>query len=305
MDIKNSLYVEKYRPNKLDEFIGNSDVMVRFANYIKNKDAPHLLLYGRAGTGKTTLAKLLVSEIGADKLYINASDENDIETVRTKIKRFAMSASINNNLKFIILDEADYLTPNAQAALRSLMESVSHITRFILTANYQSRIIEALVSRCTSFEIRPLSKPMVAARIDHILKTEGIKYDVKDFVPIINSYFPDLRKIINEIQRCVIGNKLVVDSETIKHSDYRLQVLEVLKDKKEKKKFEVIRKLVLNNQVKDFSDMYSLIYENLDDITDDPGQAILIIAEQQFRDSLVVDKEITFCACIVRLLEVI
>jgi hypothetical protein len=137
------------------------------------------------------------------------------------------------------------------------------------------------------------------------LKAEKIQFDVKDFVPIVNSYFPDLRKIINEIQRCVMGGKLVVDTETIKHSDYRLQLLEVLKDKKEKNKFEVIRKIVLNNQVKDFTDVYAMLYENLDDITDHVGESILIIAEQQFRDSLVIDKEITFMACIVRLLEIL
>jgi len=304
MTKENTLFVEKYRPHTLEDFVGNENVIKLLFNYIKSKDIPHLLLYGGPGTGKTTAAKLLVEQIGCDYLYINASDENDVETVRTKVKRFAMSMS-ESHIKIVILDEADYLSLSSQAALRNLMESTSVNTRFILTANYQNRIIEPLRSRCVMLELRPLSKPLVMARLDTILKLESISYNPEDLVPIINSHFPDLRRIINEVQKCTIDNKLNVDVNLIIESDYRLKILDILISKSPMKdKFEKIRKLVLNNQVKEFNDIYRLLYDNIDSIVSDVGDGILIISDQQYRDALVIDKEICFMSCIVRLLDI-
>jgi len=301
---ENTLLVEKYRPRILNDFIGNNEIINLFSSYIRSKDIPHLLLFGRSGTGKTTAAKLLVSEIGCDFLYINASDENDVETIRTKVKRFALLSS-ESKIKIVILDEADYLSLSSQAALRNLMEATSSNTRFILTANYNNRIIEPLVSRCVSLEIRPLSKSAAMARLDKILKTESVSYSPEDLVPIINSHFPDLRKIINALQRCIIDNKLIVDKNLIIESDYRLKIIEILTSGLQiKLKFEQIRKLVLNNQIKEFNDIYRMLYENIDKIVNNPGEGILIISEQQYRDALVIDKEITFMACIIRLLGV-
>lgn len=211
----------------------------------------------------------------------------------------------------ILTHNCDYMTPNAQAALRNLMETTSKYTRFILTANYLNRITDPILSRCTLFEVLPLSKPMVAARLDQILKLEKVKYDIADVVPIINAHFPDLRKILNELQKAIKDGKLVVDERQIIESDYRLKIIDILKDTKLKKndKFTKIRKLILDNQVKEFTNLYTLLYENINDIipgkdeyTEQKADAILVLADQQYQDSFVVDKEITFMACIVRLL---
>ena len=151
------LWVEKYRPQTLDTYVGNEHLVKKAGSYIKNDDIPHLLLYGKAGTGKTTLAKLIVNQIDCDYLYINASDENNVDTVRTKIKTFASSIGFKK-WKVVILDECDYITPNAQAALRNLMEVFSSHCRFILTCNYLERMLQPIVSRCQTYNISPPSK---------------------------------------------------------------------------------------------------------------------------------------------------
>lgn len=229
----------------------------------------------------------------------------------THIKSNVYDLNVPHNHNFfidhknILTHNCDYMSLSSQAALRNLMESTSVNTRFILTANYQNRIIEPLRSRCVMLELRPLSKPLVMARLDTILHSESIKYNPEDLVPIINSHFPDLRRIINEVQKCTIDNKLNVDVNLIIESDYRLKILDVLMSKSSvKDKFEKIRKLVLNNQVKEFNDIYKLLYDNIDNIVPNAGDGILVIADQQYRDVLVIDKEICFMACIVRLLNI-
>jgi replication factor C small subunit len=168
---EHTLYVEKYRPEKLDDYVGNSSIKEKVNIYLQSGDVPHLLLYGTAGTGKTTLAKLIAKNIDCDLMYINASDENNVDTVREKIKNFASTIGFRQ-WKLIILDESDYLTPNAQAALRNLMETFSKTTRFILTCNYVEKIIDPIQSRCQVFAITPPSKKDVAIRVSEILKTE-------------------------------------------------------------------------------------------------------------------------------------
>ena len=169
----NTLWVEKYRPSNLDTYIGNEHLKSKVSIYLESGDLPHLLLYGKAGTGKTTLAKLLVNNIECDYLYINASDENNVETVRTKVKNFASTIGFKD-MKVIILDECDYITPNAQAALRNLMETFSKHCRFVLTCNYVERIIDPIQSRCQSFQIIPPSKSDVAKHLHNILAKESI-----------------------------------------------------------------------------------------------------------------------------------
>ena len=175
MSKSNSLWVEKYRPSSLDTYIGNDHLKSKVSIYLESGDLPHLLLFGRAGTGKTTLAKLLVKNIECDYLYINASDENNVDTVRTKVKNFASTIGFKD-LKIIILDECDYITPNAQAALRNLMETFSRHCRFILTCNYVERIIDPIQSRCQSFQIVPPSKKEVAVHLSNILKHPLLPY---------------------------------------------------------------------------------------------------------------------------------
>ena len=199
-EIKHSLWVEKYRPTTMDTYIGNEHLKSKVEVYLESGDLPHLLLYGRAGTGKTTLAKLLVNNIECDYLYINASDENNVETVRTKVKQFASTMGFKD-MKIVILDECDYITPNAQAALRNLMETFSKHCRFILTCNYVERIIDPIQSRCQSFQIIPPDRKQVATHLSDILSKESVQYELDDIVTIVNSGYPDIRRVINSSQQ--------------------------------------------------------------------------------------------------------
>ena len=209
-EIKHSLWVEKYRPTTMDTYIGNEHLRSKVSVYLESGDLPHLLLYGRAGTGKTTLAKLLVKNIDCDYLYINASDENSVEVVRDKVKNFASTLGFAE-MKVIILDECDYITPNAQAALRNLMETFSKNCRFILTCNYVERIIDPIQSRCQSFQIIPPDRKQVAQHLSNILDNESVKYDLDNIVTIVNGGYPDIRRVINGAQRQVVNNELVID----------------------------------------------------------------------------------------------
>jgi len=188
---EHSLWVEKYRPNKLEDYVGNEHLKSKVAGYIESGDIPHLLLYGKAGTGKTTLAKLIVNSVDCDYMIINASDENNVDTVRNKVKNFASTIGFRQS-KIIILDEFDYMTPNAQAILRNLMETFSKHCRFILTCNYVEKVIEPIQSRCQTFQIVPPTKKDVAVQISKILQSEGVKFEIKDLVPIIDAGYPDL-----------------------------------------------------------------------------------------------------------------
>ena len=191
--LKHSLWVEKYRPNELDNYIGNDHLKSKVSVYLESGDIPHLLLFGRAGTGKTTLAKLLINNIDCDYLYINASDENSVDVVREKVKNFASTLGFKD-MKVIILDECDYITPNAQAALRNLMETFSKSTRFILTCNYVEKIIDPIQSRCQTFAITPPSKKDVAKRLNDILKemVNGIKDALESTPPELSADLVDM-----------------------------------------------------------------------------------------------------------------
>jgi DNA polymerase III delta prime subunit len=171
--VDNSLWVESYRPTKLVDYVGNEHLKSKVEGYLESGDVPHLLLYGRAGTGKTTLAKLIVKSVDCDYMVINASDENNVETVRTKVKNFASSMGFKK-YKIIILDEFDYMSQNAQAILRNLMETFSQHCRFILTCNYVEKVIEPIQSRCQTFQIVPPTKKDVAVQISKILKAESV-----------------------------------------------------------------------------------------------------------------------------------
>jgi len=212
--MSNTLWVEKYRPSSIDTYIGNEHLLDKVSVYLESGDLPHLLLYGRAGTGKTTLAKILVKNIECDYLYINASDENNVDTVRTKVKNFASTVGFKD-FKIIILDECDYITPNAQAALRNLMETFSKHCRFILTCNYVERIIDPIQSRCQSFQIIPPSKKEVAVHLSNILQNENVKFEVDDVATIVNGTYPDIRKVINTSQRNVVNKSLKLDTGSI------------------------------------------------------------------------------------------
>ena len=301
-NIKHSLWVEKYRPNTLQTYIGNDHLKSKVSVYLESGDVPHLLLFGRAGTGKTTLAKLIVNNIDCDYLYINASDENSVDVVREKVKNFASTLGFKD-MKVIILDECDYITPNAQAALRNLMETFSKNCRFILTCNYVERIIDPIQSRCQAFQIIPPDRKEVAQHLANILDNENVNYDIKNIATIVNGGYPDIRRVINGAQRQVVNNELVIDENTITQNDYKLQVLDILKTQDKKTSFQNIRQLLADSKVSDFSDLFRLLFDTIDDwATGHIAECILILSKYQQSDAVVVDKEINIMAMFVEII---
>ena len=304
-EMSNTLWVEKYRPTTLDNYIGNEHLKDKVSVYLESGDLPHLLLYGKAGTGKTTLAKLLVKNIECDYMYINASDENNVDTVRTKVKNFASTIGFKD-MKIIILDECDYITPNAQAALRNLMETFSKHCRFILTCNYVERIIDPIQSRCQSFQIIPPSRGEVAKHTHDILISENVTHEMDDLKVLIDSGYPDIRRIINSSQRNVVKGKLKLDTNSILQNDYKLKLLKILKTQNKKTAFKDIRQLLADNKITDFSDLFRLLYDDVDDWgKGHVAECILILARYELSDSQVVDKEINAMAMLIELLGVI
>jgi len=303
---EHSLWVEKYRPQTLADYVGNETVKETIQQYLETNDIPHLLFYGKAGTGKTTLAKLIVNTIKCDWMILNASDENNVDTVRTKVKNFASSVGFAG-FKVIILDEFDYMTPNAQAILRNLMETFSKHCRFILTCNYIEKIIDPIQSRCQSFAITPTTKKDVAIQVAKILDTEGVKYDIKNVADIITSYYPDIRRVINTCQLQSVKGELKVDKQIMVESDFKTKLLELLKAKDDKRNtFLNIRQAVADNKLNDYSEMYTMLYDKVDEYaTGNTANVILTIADGVSKDALVVDKEIVFMATIIQILNII
>ena len=305
MSKDNTLWVEKYRPQTLDTYIGNDHLKSKVEVYLESGDLPHLLLYGKAGTGKTTLAKLLVNNIECDYLYINASDENNVDTVRTKVKNFASTIGFKD-MKIIILDECDYITPNAQAALRNLMETFSKHCRFILTCNYVERIIDPIQSRCQSFQIVPPSKSEVAKHLHSILVNENVIDNMEDIKVLVDSGYPDIRRIINSAQRNVVKGKLKLDTSSIIQNDYKLKLLKILETQNKKNAFKDVRQLLADNKITDFADLFRLLYDEVDNWgKGHVAECILIIARYELSDSQVVDKGINAMAMLIELLGVV
>ena len=302
---EHTLFVEKYRPDTLDNYIGNEHLKSKVEHYLETGDLPHLLLFGKAGTGKTTLAKILVKNIECDYLYINASDENNVDTVRNKVKQFASTVGFKD-MKVIILDECDYITPNAQAALRNLMETFSKHCRFILTCNFVERIIDPIQSRCQSFQIVPPSRNEVAKHLHNILLQENIMDTPEDIKILVEMGYPDIRRVINSAQRNIVNGKIKLDTSSIIQNDYKLKLLKILETQNKKTAFKEIRQLLADNKVTDFADLFRLLYDEVD--TWGKGhvaECILIIARYELSDSQVVDKEINAMAMLIELLGVI
>jgi replication factor C small subunit len=301
--MSNSLWVEKYRPDTLEGYVGNEHILEKVKIYIENEDVPHLLLYGVAGTGKTTLAKIITNQIDCDVMYINASDENSVDAVRDKIRGFASSMGFRK-WKVVILDESDYLTPNAQAALRNLMETFSKSTRFILTCNYVEKVIDPIQSRCQTFAITPPSKKEVAKRLYDILNEEGVEFQNEDLAILVNSGYPDIRRVLNAAQRQVVGGKLKIDTTSTIQANYTDDVIKILQNGSDmKQQFTEIRQIIADSKVKDFTPLYRTLYDEVDNYASGKvGQTILNIADGQYKDSMVVDKEINVMAMMLNIL---
>jgi len=304
--VDNSLWVESYRPTKLVDYVGNEHLKSKVEGYLESGDVPHLLLYGRAGTGKTTLAKLIVKSVDCDYMVINASDENNVDTVRNKVKNFASSMGFKK-WKIIILDEFDYMSPNAQAILRNLMETFSQHCRFILTCNYVEKVIEPIQSRCQSFQIVPPTKKDVAVQISKILGAEGVTFEPKDLVPIIDAGYPDIRKIINTCQLNSNKGKLQVDTQNLLENDYKTKVLDILKSNDDKRnKYTNMRQAIIDSRVTDFSELFTMLYEKVDEYApSNTANVIIALSEGQSRHFNAIDKEIPMAATLIEILNLI
>ena len=300
--VENSLWVEKYRPSILENYVGNEHLKDKVKGYIENGDVPHLLLYGRAGTGKTTLAKLIVNSTNCDYMLINASDERGIDIIRNKVRTFASTVGFKDN-KIIILDEFDYMTPDAQASLRNLMETFSKHCRFILTCNYVEKVIEPIQSRCQTFQIVPPTKKDVAIQISKILKSEDIKFEVKDLVPIIDSGYPDIRKIINTCQLNSNKGVLKVDVENLLENDYKMKILDILKSGDDKRnRYMKLRQTLIDSRVTDFTELFTLLYDKVDEYApSNTANVILALSQGQTNHFHSIDKEIPMAACLIEI----
>ena len=302
------LYVEKYRPQNIGDTILPKGVKKSFEEFVQNKEIPNLLLCGTAGTGKTTIAKAMCNELGADFIVINGSDEGRlIDTLRTKIKNFASTVSLSGGPKVVILDEADYISAESvQPALRNFIEEFSSNCRFIFTCNYKNRIIAPLHSRCTviDFSIPKSEKSKLAGeflqRLIQICNEEGIKYEEKVLVELILKFFPDFRRCINEVQR--YGASGVIDSGLL--ATLSEEKLTPLIDMLASKDWSGMRKWVGQNSDNDLNTLYRKVFNALEQRLEPSSipAAVLFIADYQYKSAFAMDSEINFVACLTEIM---
>ena len=301
---QHTLWVEKYRSNTLNNYVGNENIKQTIQKYLDQNDIQNFLFYGPAGTGKTTLAKLIVNNLDCDYLYINASDERGIDTIRDKVSGFASAASFKP-LKVVILDEADFITIQGQAALRNVIETYSRTTRFILTCNFVERIIDPLQSRCQVLKIVPPSKNDIAKHVFNILKQEEAEIEVEDLKLVVNQFYPDVRKILNTLQMGAKDGQIVVDKTILVSSNYKNQILNEL-CKPNQKSFNNIRQIIADAGVSDFEDLFRFLYDNVEKYAPlSVGEVVIYIEEYQYHSNFRIDKEINTMALISRILSLI
>jgi len=292
---------EKYRPQTLDTFVGNEHIKIQIQKFLDNNDLVNMLFYGPPGSGKTTLAKLIVKNLDCDYLFLNASDVRGIETIRDKVSGFASTMSFKS-IKVVILDEADFLTIQAQASLRNVIETFSRNTRFILTCNFVERIIDPLQSRCQVLKIVPPTKKDVAKHATWILDQEKISFELEDVATIVNQFYPDLRKILNTIQLSTHNNTLTVDKSILVSSNYMTQILKILCGKKPD--WKEIRQIIANANVQDFEELYRFLFDNAEHYASgNEGMVAYYINEYSFQSTFRIDKEINALALISKLIE--
>ena len=299
------LWTEKYRPKTVEDCILPERLKVPFQEYVNQKQIPNLLLTGGAGVGKTSVAKAMCNEIGCDYMVINGSDENGVATIRIKISNYASSMSFAGGRKVIIIDEADYLTPNAQAILRNALEEFSTNCSFIFTCNYKAKIIDPLHSRCAviDFGMKNGEKQKMATdflkRILSILDSQKIEYEKKVVAEIVMKHFPDFRRVINELQRYSQLGKIDVG---ILAQIGDVSITQIVKHLKEKD-FTSIRKWAATTDI-DATTFYRKLYDNLYEILKPSSipQIVIILADYQYKQAFVADQEINLVACLTQIM---
>ena len=299
------LWTEKYRPKTISDCVLPERLKKVFQEFVDDKQIPNLLLHGSSGVGKTTVARALCKEVGCNDFVINGSEESGIDVLRNEVKRFASTGSLTGNgRKMVILDEADYLNPSStQPALRGMMEEFSSNCGFIFTCNYPSKIIPALHSRCTVIEFKITQseiKESFVERVKYILDTEDVSYDKDVVVGLTDKYLPDLRRILNELQKSATSG--VIDADTLQ--DYEAVSIDELCDLLKQNQFDEVRQWVVENQEGEPTALLRKIYDSLSDMLEPesvPG-AVLIIADYSYKSTLVSDQEINLVACMVELM---
>jgi len=284
----------------LDGYVGNEQLKTTIAKYLEQNDIQNYLFHGQAGTGKTTLAKIVINNLDCESLYINASDERGIETIRDKVVGFASVASFKP-LKVVILDEADFLTIQAQASLRNVIETYSKSTRFILTCNFIERIIDPIQSRCQTFKIQAPTKSDVAKHLVNILETEKTNFDLEQIKSLVNQYYPDIRKMLNTIQASTVDNTLSLDKSTLTSTSYMSDVLKELT--LDKPNYTNIRQIIADAEVSDFDGLHRYLFDNSNQfLPNKQGTVAMIINEHQYQSNFRIDKEINTMSLIQNLI---
>ena len=299
------LWVEKYRPRKLDECILPADQKKVFQDMVEKDEIQNMLLCGSAGVGKTTIARALCEELGTDYIIINGSEESGIDVLRTKIKQFASTVSFSGKTKVVILDEADYLNPNStQPALRAFIEEFSANCRFIFTCNFKNRIIPPLHSRCAviEFKIGKEERPKIAARffkrVNEILANEKVEADPKVVAKVLEKHFPDYLRVLNELQRYASSGK-IDEGILVNMGEVNMQdLISALKDKDWKK----MRTWVVNNLDNDPQTLFRKIYDTLLDSVVQVPQLVLLLADYQYKAAFCADQEINLVACLTEIM---
>jgi len=301
--IRETPWVEKYKPVKLEDVVTDPNILIKFKEIIETKKLPHLLFCGKAGIGKTTCARIIAESISSDVLYINASDERSIEVIRNKVKGFCSTISFSTNIKIIILDEFDGMTSQAMDSLRNVMEEFIDNCAFILTCNYERKIIEPIKSRCQTFNFQSEDQKTlivnIIKRCAFILKSEGVTApNLKDdLIKLVKKYFPDIRRVINMMQKMTVNNQFVyidTQDESYGLADKLIQYI---------KEFDIksIRKDILTQNV-DYEGLYAMLFDKSGQISEDKQLHIMmIIGEYEYRHSLAVNPEIQFVTCLINI----
>ena len=298
------IWVEKYRPKKIKHLIGNKNLKERLEKYIEKGEIPNLLLYGSAGTGKSTIAKILVKELNCEYLFIDGSKDNSVEVVRSKVGTFVTSVSFSD-LNIVFYEESDKLSIASQSVLRDMTESYTDHSRFIFTCNYPNKFIEPLLSRFAggTFEIKPPSLDEIEKRAEGILKKENVEYNKEDVKELVRICYPDIRKTIHSLQKFSINGKLNIEKSEILSDSYKSELINLIK---KNKPFTEVRQLIINSSNIDYNLAYKMLFDSVDEYCnndDNKDDMLMDIDEHSYRSEFRTDKEMCLSACILKILK--